>query len=193
MPPRLEQGCALARPGAKVSRHPLKVSPLATLACLRRRRRRDPRPRTHFPWIVVERKIAVNSIVNGRCEFESVCIDSKFLVTRVVHGWVIRSNPWSLALAHAKGRHSEIRVLEGRRLRKALTKERVGYAQIATPKTEASPLSTLGDDGQRDALSITSCCDGRQRVGSEFVLGCTHLIPSKASFIAASNAVLERR
>jgi len=36
-----------------------------------------------------------------------------------------------------------------------ITKERAGHAQIATPKTEASPPSTLGDDGQRDAPSIT--------------------------------------
>ena len=50
-------------------------------------------------------------------------------------------------------------------------------------KTEASPPSTLGDDGQRDALSIPFCCDDRQHVGSEFLLGCTHLIPSKASSI----------
>ena len=84
----------------------------------------------------------------------------------------------------------EIRGLEGRRLRRASTKERVGYAQITTPKTESSPPSTLGDDDKRDALSIPSYCDGRQRVGLEFVLGGMPLIPSKASSIAASNTVL---
>jgi hypothetical protein len=67
-----------------------------------------------------------------------------------------------------QGVDSEIGGLEGRRLRRALTQER-SYAQIATPKTEASPPSTLGADGQRDALLIPSCCDGRQCVGSDCV------------------------
>jgi hypothetical protein len=30
-------------------------------------------------------------------------------------------------------------------LRRALTKERVGYAQIATPKTKASPFATMAN------------------------------------------------
>lgn len=87
-------------PGAKAafSSHLLKVSPLATLAGFRRRRHRHPRPRSHFrTWIVVERKMAVNSIVNGRCEVEGVHLDLNLLVTRVVHGRVIRLNPWLLA------------------------------------------------------------------------------------------------
>jgi len=33
------------------------------------------------------------------------------------------------------------------------------YHQIATPKTKASPPSTLGDDGQQDAVSMPSWCD----------------------------------
>ena len=187
----VKQGCALARPGARTlfSRHPLKVSPLAALAGLRRRRHRHPRPRTHFgTWIVVEKKMAVNSIVNGCCEFEGVCIDLKLLVTRVVHRTL---GCWRRRTHRARCRHSEIGGLEGRRLRRALTKKRVGYVQIATPKTEASPPSTLGADGQRDALLIPSCCDGRQCVGSEFVLGCMCLIPSNASSIAASNKLLD--
>ena len=80
-----------------------------------------------------------------------------------------------------------------RRLRRASKKERAGYSQITTPKTKVSPLSTLGGDGQREALSIPACCEGHQRVSSEFVFGCIHPIPSKASSIAASNAVLNRR
>ena len=119
-----------------------------------------------------------------------VRIDSKLLVTRVVHGWVIRPNPWRRRTHRARYRHGEFGGLEGRRPRRALTKERVGYAQITTPKTESSPPSTLGDDDKRDALSIPSYCDGRQRVGLEFVLGGMPLIPSKASSIAASNTVL---
>jgi hypothetical protein len=63
-----------------------------------------------------------------------------------------------------QGVDSEIGGLEGRRLRRALTQERTSYAQIATPKTEASPPSTLGD-----ALLIPFCCDGRQCVGSDCV------------------------
>jgi len=42
---------------------------------------------------------------------------------------------------------------------------------MTAPTTEASPPSTFGDDGQRDAPSIMSCCGGRQREGSELVLG----------------------
>jgi len=79
----------LARPGARApfSRHLLKVSPLSTLAGLRRRRRRHPRPRTHFrTCIIVERKMAVNSIVNGRCEFEGVRIDSMGYASRLWMG-----------------------------------------------------------------------------------------------------------
>lgn len=74
-----------------------------------------------------------------------------------------------------QGDDSEIRGLEGR-LSTALKKEWVSYSQIATRTTEASPPSTLGDDSQCDAPLIMSCCDGRQRVGSDFVLECTHLI-----------------
>jgi hypothetical protein len=48
---------------------------------------------SHFPSFHV---VGAKDLYD-RCEFEGIRMDSKLLVTRVVHGWVIQSNPCSLA------------------------------------------------------------------------------------------------
>jgi hypothetical protein len=49
-------------------------------------------------------------------------------------------------------------------LQRALTKEWVGYAQIATPKTQASPPLTLGGNGGLDVKGIMKEQGGCRRI-----------------------------